>query len=246
MIFVSPQPSDILGGRGKRAFSHQGNINLRSAIAQQLDTYKVCTSRKTRSTIVQGVINDLQVEGARFLKFDTRAKQWYDAGVKEARLKVMHAFRDASIPNKVKCIEALNAAKNTPVPKSLTLVTFAKPPPSTSLARFVSYDSSDLSSSHDDDFDEVYSVSSHDPSAEKDFENASHMVFPCQIEFEAEVPRPSSLRSSFPVNIAARHSIIMVDDLLKDLDESSFQASTSSLFADEWDELLAKDIDLSL
>lgn len=272
MIYATPQPIDVLGGRGNKAFSHPGNKNLRSRIVQLLDNYKECQTRKAKSAIVQSTVDKLQADGARFLKFDASKKEWFDAGYKEARLKVSHAFRDASIPNKVKCIEALKAEKDAPLtttPKKPA--NYASFPLSLLLSQgftsFVASDSPDRSSPdrsslpysqhhHKDDFDDVHSVSSLHSSIEEDFETNLHHdiepispAFPCQTEFEPEDMRAPLLQFAFSMKtpIAGRKSISLVDDILKDLDEESYQASATTMSSWELDELLnMEDLDFFL
>eukprot|EP00545_Synedropsis_sp_CCMP1620_P010064 CAMPEP_0119014288 /NCGR_PEP_ID=MMETSP1176-20130426/9459_1 /TAXON_ID=265551 /ORGANISM="Synedropsis recta cf, Strain CCMP1620" /LENGTH=182 /DNA_ID=CAMNT_0006967443 /DNA_START=209 /DNA_END=757 /DNA_ORIENTATION=+ len=47
--------------------------------------------------------------GGNFLKFDAGSQQWYDGGTSAAKNRVGSAFRDASVPDKVKCMEAMKS-----------------------------------------------------------------------------------------------------------------------------------------
>ena len=109
--YVLPNSNDILCGRGSTSFNHPGNKKFRMKIAQTLDEYNNCGSRQGRTYIIREIIRYVMVEqGGRFLKSDTPSnqnQQWYDGGMKVAKIRVSTAFRDARIPNKVKCMESL-------------------------------------------------------------------------------------------------------------------------------------------
>lgn len=111
--YVTPQPADILAGRSHRAFSHRGNITLRFRIVERLDEYKKCTSRKQKTRIIRRLTEQISEEGGRFIRLDKESQQWYDAGFKEAHMKISHSFRDAAVPNKVKCLSGLKASLKT-------------------------------------------------------------------------------------------------------------------------------------
>lgn len=109
--YVIPTCDDILCGRGNIPFQHPGNKKLREKIANTLDSYNLCQTRQGRSTIIRETIRYILVEqGGRFLKADKNG-EWYDGGVEAAKGRVSTAFRDARVPNKVKCMEALKQKK---------------------------------------------------------------------------------------------------------------------------------------
>ena len=124
--YTTPLQVDILGGRGGKAFNHSGNKLLRATVSHRLDAYcKPIASRRQRSAIVTEILDSLESQGGRFLKYDGAQGEWYDAGYKEARLKISHAFRDASIPDKVKCIDRMRdqiEQEPAPSPVSLAIV----------------------------------------------------------------------------------------------------------------------------
>ena len=105
--FVSPKDIDVKCGRGRESFQHPGNSLLRIRVATKLEEYQHQTDGRLKGIIVDSVISLFFAEGARFLKRDGSTKPWYDGGIKAARERVGSAFRDASRPNKVKCMEKL-------------------------------------------------------------------------------------------------------------------------------------------
>ena len=111
--FVTCRESDVKCGRGKECFQHPGNVLLRVRVAARLQEYKNNqTNTAIKAAIVNSVVSAFYAEGARFLKRDQSAKLWYDGGIKAGRERVGSAFRDASKPNKVKCMEVPTAHFN--------------------------------------------------------------------------------------------------------------------------------------
>eukprot|EP00547_Thalassionema_nitzschioides_P007882 CAMPEP_0194210614 /NCGR_PEP_ID=MMETSP0156-20130528/8829_1 /TAXON_ID=33649 /ORGANISM="Thalassionema nitzschioides, Strain L26-B" /LENGTH=327 /DNA_ID=CAMNT_0038937981 /DNA_START=42 /DNA_END=1025 /DNA_ORIENTATION=+ len=105
--YVNPTCDDVLCGRGNIPFQHPGNHMLRKIIAERLDYYNLCQSRQGRTAIIRETIRYILVnQGGRFLKAG-KYGQWYDGGLEAAKSRVSTAFRDALVPNKVKCMEAL-------------------------------------------------------------------------------------------------------------------------------------------
>lgn len=129
-VFVTPSNADLLAGRGSTIFKHPGNKNLRSVVVNMLDLYNSYQKKTDKSCVIEGVMQSIQRQGGRFLKFDKAAKQWYQADEKEFRLKVSATFRDANIPNKVKCMEVMKSKSSkviSPVASSTSLVSVMMP-----------------------------------------------------------------------------------------------------------------------
>jgi hypothetical protein len=115
-IYVMPSDVDVLCGRGVIPFQHTGNQKLRQVIADKLESYNLCQSRQGRTTIIRDTIDHFHRSGGLFLKADA-AGQWYDGGLEAAKSRVSTAFRDARVPNKVKCMEVLKKKKkDTTIP----------------------------------------------------------------------------------------------------------------------------------
>mmetsp|Transcript_6196 Transcript_6196/g.9515 ORF Transcript_6196/g.9515 Transcript_6196/m.9515 type:complete len:316 (-) Transcript_6196:253-1200(-) len=111
-IYVIPSDVDVLCGRGVIPFQHTGNRKLRQVIADKLESYNLCPSRQGRTTIIRDTIDYFHRRGGLFLKADHEG-QWYDGGIEAAKSRVSTAFRDARVPNKVKCMEILKKKKET-------------------------------------------------------------------------------------------------------------------------------------
>jgi hypothetical protein len=90
---IEPNESDVLCGREKSSIRHVGNIHFRSYVDQQLDVYKK-SSRSDKSRIIYFVYKKVIETQGRFLKQDRQSKEWHDIGVRAAKEKVGHAFRD--------------------------------------------------------------------------------------------------------------------------------------------------------
>lgn len=107
--FVTPKDQDVLCGRGLAKFHHPGNQLLRTRIVASLEEYKKIgkKKRKEKSILIRRVVDTIMQEDGRFLKLDSVSKEWYDGGMAAAKYRVGIAFRDASTPKKVKCIEVM-------------------------------------------------------------------------------------------------------------------------------------------
>lgn len=105
--YVTPQAVDVLAGRSVQAFQHKGNKMLRFRIVHNLEDFKNCPSRKQKTEVIRRVLEQVTAEDGRFLRYDKDTHQWFDAGLKEAHAKIASNFRDAVVPNKVKCLSPI-------------------------------------------------------------------------------------------------------------------------------------------
>jgi hypothetical protein len=85
---IAPSDKDILCGRGKSFFNHDGNKRFRDVIDKYSDPYILSSRRSKRSEIVNAALNETLETGARFLKKSKNKLEWYDAGEKVAKEKV--------------------------------------------------------------------------------------------------------------------------------------------------------------
>jgi hypothetical protein len=90
------QPTDVLCGRGRRCFQHDGNVNYRDMVAKYSEVYQKTNSRTEKSRIVNAIVDSLGRNGSRFLKQheEDGNDHWRVLSTKEARLKIAHTFRD--------------------------------------------------------------------------------------------------------------------------------------------------------
>lgn len=103
---VVPSKEDVLCGRGKTCFEHQGNISFRFIVASNMSNYIAATRRKEKTRVARSIIKEVVERGGRFLKKNS-CGGWYDAGMKAAKEKVGHALRDAST-DRVKCMTRMH------------------------------------------------------------------------------------------------------------------------------------------
>mmetsp|Transcript_18950 Transcript_18950/g.31397 ORF Transcript_18950/g.31397 Transcript_18950/m.31397 type:complete len:278 (+) Transcript_18950:26-859(+) len=95
-VGLVPTDKDVLLGRGRTNFFHQGNVRFREIVGSKLNVYLCATSKSHKSEIVRAIADEVLAD-ARFLKqHGANTFTWYDAGIKAARAKVGHALRDAS------------------------------------------------------------------------------------------------------------------------------------------------------
>ena len=105
--FVTPSANDVLCGRGRISFQHEGNRKFRFLIASHLSEYTQARTKKQKIDLVRSIAQTIRDRGGRFLKQDRETQLWYDAGIQAARKKVGHSLRDAS-NDKIKCVRAMS------------------------------------------------------------------------------------------------------------------------------------------
>ena len=85
---IVPSTNDILCGKGKSFFNHEGNKRFRDIVDKYINAYIQASKRSKRSEIVKAVVNETFGIGARFLKKSENKLEWYDGGEKLAKEKV--------------------------------------------------------------------------------------------------------------------------------------------------------------
>lgn len=93
-----PGSNDVMIGRGKVCYSHQGNKRLALLVKTKLDIYSCADTRKAKSEIINDIIADVRSSAAPdggFVKFDLSRGQYFEVGDFVAREKVSQTFRDA-------------------------------------------------------------------------------------------------------------------------------------------------------
>jgi len=88
-----PHSRDICCGRGKRNWTHAGNIYFRQLIQANVDRYIEAPTSRDKTKAVLSIVDYLRQEGSYFVKQDNSGS-WYDIGDSQARTKVGHSFRD--------------------------------------------------------------------------------------------------------------------------------------------------------
>eukprot|EP00546_Thalassionema_frauenfeldii_P004574 CAMPEP_0178919418 /NCGR_PEP_ID=MMETSP0786-20121207/14423_1 /TAXON_ID=186022 /ORGANISM="Thalassionema frauenfeldii, Strain CCMP 1798" /LENGTH=383 /DNA_ID=CAMNT_0020593341 /DNA_START=49 /DNA_END=1200 /DNA_ORIENTATION=+ len=92
-----PGKFDVICGKGKGCFNHEGNKHFREIVAKQLDPYSEANTKLAKSAIVSSIITmvrDLSPNGG-FIKRDTSTGLWHEVGDHLAREKVGQTMRDA-------------------------------------------------------------------------------------------------------------------------------------------------------
>lgn len=104
-VMNQPRPADVLCGRGKDSFRHEGNQRFRCLIAEHATTYKLAATKKQKMQVVMLVADIVIARGGRFLVRDKNGN-WMDGGRNQGRKKTGHSFRDA-LRGRVKCISQI-------------------------------------------------------------------------------------------------------------------------------------------
>lgn len=86
---IVPTDKDVLCGRGRTNFYHEGNKRFREIVGKNLQTYLSAPSRTMKSRIVRSIADEILEGGARFLKYNENGSmQWHESGINVAREKV--------------------------------------------------------------------------------------------------------------------------------------------------------------
>jgi len=98
MLSEDFQPSalDVICGRGKRCYDHEGNRRLEALVITRLDEYSKAESKQAKSEILLNVAEQVRRDspGGGFVKQD-ESGCWYKVGKFQAREKTSQFFRDA-------------------------------------------------------------------------------------------------------------------------------------------------------
>lgn len=99
----TPTNLDILCGRGRAHFQHEGNVRFRMMIAAHLGSYQNAESRFVKTKIIRALTSGILAASGRFLKRSSKSEPWSVMGYEGCLHKVGHALRDACA-NKVQCV----------------------------------------------------------------------------------------------------------------------------------------------
>lgn len=109
---MKPKPTDVLCGRGKTCFEHEGNGAFRKIVARHIDAYSMAPTKKAKMQVVVRVVDIILSQGGRFLIRNRGSPHyWIDGGSKQGKKKAGHALRDA-LRGRVKCVEKLRVENN--------------------------------------------------------------------------------------------------------------------------------------
>jgi hypothetical protein len=97
-VILKPLDNDVILGRSKDCFNHEGNRQFRLIIATYCKSYQHCPTRKGQKiAFVNGILDDLRQQKFRFLKpCDDGSSGFFQVDDNTARGKVAHAIRDAN------------------------------------------------------------------------------------------------------------------------------------------------------
>lgn len=89
-----PTGKDILCGRGRGNFLHEGNKLYISILRKNLKEYLGARKREEKSVIIKAVVSSLTERGFRFLKQDGTRGGWCELTSAMAYCRTAHAIRD--------------------------------------------------------------------------------------------------------------------------------------------------------
>ena len=81
----NPKTVDVLCGRGKMCFRHEGNGCFRMLIAEYTDIYKMAPKKKDKTHVIALVVEIVIARGGRFLLIQSKDCTWFDGEENRAR-----------------------------------------------------------------------------------------------------------------------------------------------------------------
>lgn len=72
---TTPTEHDVLMGRGKRVYNHEGNVHFRSLVAEKAACYETTKSKAGRRAIARSIIQEIESRGGRFLRPATNGRK---------------------------------------------------------------------------------------------------------------------------------------------------------------------------
>lgn len=84
---LAPTDTDVICGRGKKVFDHEGNQNFRCIVMGKLPEYKLAVSKAQKSAVVSSVFDEVTMEG-HFIKQNPHTDMWYVVSESAAREKI--------------------------------------------------------------------------------------------------------------------------------------------------------------
>ena len=84
---LTPTSTDVICGRGKKVFLHEGNQNFRAIVMGKLPQYKLAISKAQKSAVVSSVFDEVTADG-KFIKQNPQSEKWYVVSESAAREKI--------------------------------------------------------------------------------------------------------------------------------------------------------------
>lgn len=95
-----PAKDDILAGRGRQCYNHEGNKRFQEIVQKNKAKYTKARNRMEKSLIVDHVLEQVRnlTPSSGFIKKNSKTGQWFRLDSTAAREKCAHAMRDAIAP----------------------------------------------------------------------------------------------------------------------------------------------------
>jgi hypothetical protein len=94
--FFQPGDNDVVCGRGKGSYNRPGNKRFRAIAQQYVAEYTASKTRLDKSLVISTIIEKVREHG-RFVKYDSKKKEWMEINEELSREKVGHAIREAIV-----------------------------------------------------------------------------------------------------------------------------------------------------
>lgn len=88
-----PTDNDVISGRGRGVWTHQGNIILKSVIKSHCEKYDKAANKSEKIKITNEVYEIMVSRGARYIRQEDEEGRWVELTKEEAREKTAKALR---------------------------------------------------------------------------------------------------------------------------------------------------------
>lgn len=96
-----PSDNDVICGKGKNVFSHEGNRRFRQLVEISLDRYNEANTRGKKTQVVQDIVEMVRMNsnnGGGFVRQD-KSGRWWEIGSQCSKEKVGHTIRESLMHN---------------------------------------------------------------------------------------------------------------------------------------------------
>lgn len=93
---MAPGDDDVLMGRGKRSYNHEGNVRFRALVAERASSYFETQSKKVRRDIAKQIMARIEKNGGKFLRPTSTNDGWEITPNSIVLTKVKQALRDTA------------------------------------------------------------------------------------------------------------------------------------------------------
>jgi hypothetical protein len=122
---IEPSDTDVVCGKGKHVFSHEGNRRFRQLVEMSLDRYSEANTRGKKKQVVDDIVEMVRLRSMNnrggFVRQDETSGRWWEIGSQYAKEKVGRTIRESLMQNEP-CKQAPNVENFEPLIRRVELL----------------------------------------------------------------------------------------------------------------------------